>query len=134
MWPGVTESVHAAKVKSLNASIQKCEGAIQSGKALVEEIKAGRQAAGVVRNLWDVEKDLASSIKTLAILQKESGALARTPTTRICRIRFSSMNPSGKAVTNDRIFEIEGGKASPIHSTSEYEKPEYAAAVAEFGN
>jgi hypothetical protein len=97
-------------------------------------IKAGREASGVVRNAWDVEKELASSIKTLAIMQKDSAALAQTHTTRICRLRFRLQDASGRTVVYDRIFEIEGGKASPIDSRSEYEQPEYDAAVAVFGN
>jgi hypothetical protein len=130
-----SETAHAAKLKSLNASIEKCEEAIQRSKDLIEEIKAERQqATGVVRNAWDVEKELSSSIKTLAILQKDSTALAQTHTTRICRLRFRSKEASGRIVVNDRIFEIERGKASPIDSRSEYEQPEYEAAVAQFGN
>ncbi len=134
-WPGVdSESAHAAKLKSLNDSIEKCEEAIQTGQALVEELKTGREASGVVRNAWDVEAELAGSIKTLAILQKDAAALAQTRSTRICRLRFRSKDPSGTIVVSDRIFEIEGGKASPIDAKSEYEQPEYEAAVAAFGN
>jgi hypothetical protein len=134
-WPGVdSERAHAAKLKSLKAAIEKCEAAIQSSKALIEEIKAGREAGGVVRNAWEVETELASSIKSLAILQKDAAALAQRHTARICRLRFLSKNAVGKTVVNDRIFEIEAGKASPIDSRSDYEQPEYEAALAVFGN
>jgi hypothetical protein len=133
-WLGVdSKSVHAAKVQSLLASIEKCEAAIRSGKELVEEIKAGRHS-DAVRNAWDVEADLSSSIRTLAILQKDSAALAQTYTTRICRLRFRSKDTSGRTIVNDRIFEIEGGRASPIDCKSDYEQPEHAAARAQFGN
>ncbi len=133
-WPAVdSESAHAAKVQSLLASIEKYERAIQSDKDLIEEIKAGQQAGGV-RNAWEVEADLANSTKTLGILKKHSAALAQTHTTRICRLRFRTKTAAGKLIVNDRIFEIEGRKVIPVDSKSDYEQPEYAAALALFGS